>query len=70
MEDFLQRLQQVVQGSSLPTRPLAGKATSSFIPAGLMEAIYIYVQRDGQRPPLAQLYEGPYAVISRGGKNF
>ncbi len=69
-EDFLQRLQRVVQGSSLPTRPLAGKATSSSIPAGLMEAVYVYVRRDGQRPPLAQLYEGPYAVISRGEKTF
>jgi hypothetical protein len=70
VEDFLQRLQRVVQGSSLPTRPLAGKATSSSIPAGLMEAVYIYVRRDGQRPPLAQLDEGPCAVISRGEKTF
>ncbi len=68
--DFLQRLQRVVQGSSLATRPMAGKVTSSFIPAGLMEAVYVYVRRDGQRPPLAQLYEGPYAVISRREKTF
>ncbi len=30
----------------------------------------MYVRRDGQRPPLAQLYEGPYAVISRGEKTY
>ncbi len=68
--DFLQRLQRAIQGSSLPTRLLAGKATSSSILAGLMEAVYVYVWRDGQHPPLAQLYEGPYAVKSRGEKTF
>ncbi len=40
------------------------------LPAGLLEAAYVYVRRDGNRPPLAQLYEGPYAVISRGAKFF
>jgi hypothetical protein len=35
-----------------------------------MEAVYVYVRQDGQLPPLAQLYEGPYAVISRGEKTF
>ncbi len=40
------------------------------LPAGLLEATYVYVRRGGNRPPLAQLYEGPYAVISRGDKSF
>ncbi len=39
--DFLHRLQRVVQGSSLPTRPLAREASSSSIPSGLLEAVYV-----------------------------
>ncbi len=69
-QPFVRGLQQVVHGLTIPTRPLPEERTVDTLPAGLLEATYVYVKRDGNRPPLAQLYEGPYAVISRGAKSF
>jgi hypothetical protein len=69
-QPFVHGLQQAVHGLTIPTRPLPEERTVSTLPAGLLEATYVYVRQDGNRPPLAQLYEGPYAVISRGAKSF
>jgi hypothetical protein len=44
--------------------------SSTSIPGDLIEAKCICVRHDRQRPPLVQLYEGPYAVVSLGSKTF
>jgi hypothetical protein len=69
-QPFVRNLQQVVHGHTIPTRPLPKERTTTTLPKGLLEATYVYLRRDGHRPLLAQLYEGPYAVISMGAKLF
>jgi hypothetical protein len=54
-QPFVRGLQQVVHGLTIPTRPLPEERTVGILPAGLLEATYVYVRRDGNRPPLAQL---------------
>jgi hypothetical protein len=54
-QPFVQRLQQIVQGHNVPTRPLTGERSSTSLPRGLMEATYVYVRRDGHWPPPAQV---------------
>jgi transposase InsO family protein len=68
--EFLQKLQDTVVTQSFPTRPVPACRSSDSLPKGLMEATYVYLRRDGNKPPLAQLYQGPYAVIKRGPKVF
>ncbi len=35
-----------------------------------METTFVYLRKDGNQPPLAQLYEGPFAVVARNKKVF
>jgi hypothetical protein len=60
-----------------PPRPhdtrLAGRlqpAPPPSVPASLRLASHVYVRRGDNRPPLAQLYSGPYAVVERQAKYF
>jgi hypothetical protein len=60
-----------------PPRPhdtrLAGRlqpAPPPSVPASLRLASHVYVRKGDNRPPLAQLYSGPYAVVERQAKYF
>jgi hypothetical protein len=68
--DFLQQLQDTVATQSFPTQPVPACRSSDVLPKGLMESSYVYLRRVGNKPPLAQLYQGPYAVEKRGPKVF
>ena len=56
--------------SSIPTRPLSYAEVTATPPASLQAASHVYVRRGAVAPPLTPLYQGPYAVISRGPKFF
>jgi hypothetical protein len=68
--NFLQQLQDTVVTQLFPTQPVPACRSSDILPKGLMEASYVYLRRDGNKPPLAQLCQGPYAVVKRGPKVF
>jgi hypothetical protein len=53
-----------------PTRPLRETQAATTIPASLMSARFVYVKKGGVVPPLAPLYQGPFAVIESGPKFF
>ncbi len=53
-----------------PTRPVPSQAEVDAQPKGLMEPAFVYIQRDGNKPPVAQVYEGPYGVFKVGPKVF
>jgi hypothetical protein len=42
----------------------------SELPAELLSAPLVWIRRRGAVPPLRPLYDGPYAVIRRGGRSF
>lgn len=65
---FVEKVQEAVKSSTVPTRPLSAQVSLSSLPAGLLEATYIYLRKDGNWPLLVQLYEGPYEVVARGEK--
>jgi hypothetical protein len=67
---FVDMLQRVALPTNITTRPLPAEAQSASIPKGLMEATFIYLRKDGNRPSLAQLYEGPFTVVARNKKVF
>jgi transposase InsO family protein len=66
---FLDRLRDTVWGN-LPTQPPPAAASQEALPKGLMDAPYVYLRRDGAKPPLSQVYEGPFAVVKRTPKVF
>jgi hypothetical protein len=53
-----------------PTRPLTKTQSAATIPASLLSASFVYVKKGGVVPPLAPLYQGPFAVIKSGPKFF
>jgi hypothetical protein len=52
----------------VPTRPL--HPAQSGLLAALATCMSFYVRRGGNLPPLAPLYEGPYAALEQGEKVF
>ncbi len=42
----------------------------SELPAELLSTRLVWIRRGGAVPPLQPLYDGPYAVIRRGGRSF
>jgi hypothetical protein len=45
-------------------------ATSSGLPADLLQAELVYIRRGGAVKPLSPLYDGPYRVLERREKYF
>ncbi len=64
------RYKRLSSNSSYPRGLLTAETLAYSVPQSLREATYIYLQKEWNRPPLAQLYEGPLAAISRGSKVF
>jgi hypothetical protein len=61
--DFLWQLQDTMVTQSFPTQPVPAHRATDVLPKGLMEASYVSLRRDGNKPLLAQLYQGLYAVM-------
>jgi hypothetical protein len=64
---FMESLQQPLL---IPTRPLSYAEVAAGPRPALMAASHVYVRRGGTLPPLAPLYQGPYAIIKRWPKYF
>jgi hypothetical protein len=54
----------------IPTRKLSDIQKQDYVPDVLKTANYVFIRRDGHVPPLAQLYEGPFRVVSRTSKTY
>ena len=65
---FLQRLWQPVY--QLPTRPLTYAEAASSLPAALLAASFVYVQRGARGTPLSPVCTGPFQVLRPGRKFF
>ena len=48
----------------------ANKIPAAVLPQALLDASHVLVRRDGHVPPLAPLYDGPYAVLQRNLHTF
>ena len=66
---FLPRLRETVRGLA-PRPPVPHGTRPSSVPATLANSSYVFVRRDGHRPPLTPPYEGPYKVLTHGDKTF
>ncbi len=65
--DFIEQLRAV----NLPlTRVKTYAEAAATTPASLLAARYVYVRKGGVSPPLAPLYQDPYAVVQSGPKCF
>jgi hypothetical protein len=64
---FIESLQQPLH---IPTRPLSYAEVAAGTRPALLAASHVYVRRGGVIPPLAPLYQGPYAVLKRWPKFF
>jgi hypothetical protein len=53
-----------------PTRAMSYAEAAATVPAILLAAKYVYIRKGGVWPPLAPLYQGPYAVVQSRPKCF
>ena len=67
--DILPHIRATVR-SFRPTKPMLHGTRPAQVPDALRLAEYVFVRRDGHRPPLTPPYDGPYRVLSRGEKDF
>jgi transposase InsO family protein len=67
VDQFVERLRAILPP---PTRQLSYAQAAASVPQSLMTARFVYVRRGGVVPPLAPLYQGPYAVLQSGPKFF
>ena len=54
----------------MPTRPISQDQRRDRVPDELRAASHVFIRRDGHVPPLAQLYEGPFRVLTKSAKVF
>jgi hypothetical protein len=50
------------------TRPISQEQIRDRVPDELRTASHVFIRRDSHVPPLAQLYEGPFQVVSKDEK--
>jgi hypothetical protein len=64
------KIQDRTVTTQLEVRPRSYAQVTASVPAALLAAKYVYVRRDGHKPPLSPLYEGPFAVLRSGDKHY
>ena len=70
-QEFLQDLTRTMSGfSPPPVRHNSATVTPSDLPAALLSAEMVLVRRDGPKPPLSPVYDGPYLVLARTSRYF
>ena len=66
---FLRHLQQTMR-SIQPAAPRFHGNQTSFVPAALSSADYVYVRKDSHKHPLQRPYDGPFLVVKKSDKYF
>jgi hypothetical protein len=69
-EEFVNKVQNNTVTTQLEVRPRSYAQVTASVPKALLTAQHVYVRRDGHKPPLSPLYEGPFAVVKGGEKYF
>lgn len=67
-DEFYRQLEAAMSRfSPVPTRHNASKSSPlpATIPTPLLLSRFVFVRRDGHKPPLSPTYDGPYRVLSR-----
>ena len=73
LDDFMMQIKSTLSRSeNLSTRhnTAADKVQPTELPQDLLDASHVLVRRDGHVPPLAPLYDGPYAALRRSMQYF
>ena len=68
-KDNLEHLRRMA-GQFAPCRPTKTNTRQSYIPPSLHKTQYVFVRRDGYKPPLTPPYKGPFLVLCRSNKAF
>jgi hypothetical protein len=67
---FLRELQTTMTGRPPPPARHNAAPALSALPEELLLARFVLVRRDGARPPLSPIYDGPYRVLERSAHFF
>ena len=65
---FVNLSEKMRQMPVMLTRPISQEQRRDRVPDELRAATHVFIRRDGHVPPLAQLYEGPFRVVSKEEK--
>jgi len=65
---FVNLSEKMRQMPVMLTRPISQEQRRDRVPDELRAATHVFIRRDGHVPPLAQLYEGPFRVVSKDEK--
>ena len=68
-ENFLHQLRSDLQLRPV-LQPVHNSPPKHSVPPDLHKAEFVFIRKDGHKPPLAQLYEGPYKVLLKTSKTF
>jgi transposase InsO family protein len=66
---FLRQLRERVDNLT-PTPTSAHGSRTTNVPDPLQSATFVFVRKDGYKPPLSPKYDGPFKVLERGPKVF